>query len=131
MTSARAFFCFQADPNVEIVLVAPFPIPEDVLGYYSKLLQVGGVENPEKRFRVVVPEYHDKLPAHISLSRMLYYSSYAIKRIKAIARGQFAYIVPGRVGEEELLVAAALGLPLLGPHPDMAESLSRKHIARR
>jgi hypothetical protein len=31
----------------------PFRLPEDILGYYAKLLSVGGVVNPEKRHRVV------------------------------------------------------------------------------
>ena len=49
--------CDLADPNVEVVLVVPFRLPEDILGYYAKLLAVGGVDSPEKRHRVVVPEY--------------------------------------------------------------------------
>ena len=32
--------CDLVDPNVEVVIVSPFPLPEDILGYYSKLLQV-------------------------------------------------------------------------------------------
>ena len=63
------------------------------------------MENPEARHRVVVPEYAPKFPNHLSLTRLLYYSVYALKRIKAIVKGRPAYIVPGvvRPGERALL----------------------------
>ena len=65
-------------------------------GYYSKLLEVGGVEDPGMRYRVVYPENFNRLSPHLSLSAMLLYSPAAMKRIRAFVLGRPAYIVPGR-----------------------------------
>lgn len=48
--------CNVQDENVDIIYVSPFPIPEDVAQYYHKLLQLGGVQNPDARVRFVYPE---------------------------------------------------------------------------
>ena len=50
--------CDLTDPNVEVIYVSPFPLSEDVEGYYEKLLNVGGVEQPRARYRIVYPENH-------------------------------------------------------------------------
>ena len=59
---------------------------------------------------------------HMSLTQVLLYSPRAIKRIKNFIRGKEAvsYIVPGKVGPEERLLAIKLGIPLLAPDPDVA-----------
>ena len=38
------------------------------------LLEIGGVPNPEKRYKVVVPENLDKFPRALSLACLLYTS---------------------------------------------------------
>lgn len=43
------------DPNVDVVLLAPFPIPVDLLAYYSKMLELAGVENIENRLHYITP----------------------------------------------------------------------------
>ena len=48
--------CAINDPLVDIIYVAPMEIAEDVLAYYEKLLEVGGVEDPKTRFKIIVPE---------------------------------------------------------------------------
>ena len=45
-----------ADPNVDVVYLVATPLPEEVRDYYTKLLAVGGVENPATRFRFICPE---------------------------------------------------------------------------
>ena len=58
----------------------------------------------------------------MSLTQVLLYSPRALKRIKNFMRGKemFSYIVPGKVGPEERLLAIQLGIPLLAPDPDLA-----------
>eukprot|EP00854_Cymbomonas_tetramitiformis_P001341 gene1341-1940_t len=129
--SQMSRLCDLADPNVDIVYVSPYPLPDDISGYYDKLLQVGGVDEPERRYRVVVPENHNRLPGHLSLTTMLYYSPYALNRIKAIIRGRKAYLVPGAVSHEEILLADRLGVPILASHPENAARLANKSAARQ
>ena len=60
--SQLARLCALGDPLVDVVYVAPFELPEDVMNYYLKLLAVSGIEEPEHRFRVIVPENVDRFP---------------------------------------------------------------------
>ena len=41
--------CEVKDPNVDVVYVAPFQMSEDLVLYYERLLEVGGVNNPKGR----------------------------------------------------------------------------------
>ncbi len=41
----------------------------------------------------------------------------ALKRVRAATSGRLGYVVPGLLGEEEVDLAVALGLPLLAPAP--------------
>ena len=50
------------DPNVDVIYVSPFTLTTDVYKYYVKILDLVEIENPEKRFNVVVPENYVKFP---------------------------------------------------------------------
>jgi hypothetical protein len=50
----------------------------------------------------------------------------AMKRIRAFVLGRPAYIVPGTVGDEDRQLAVELGIPLLGPSPEMCRGLGAK-----
>lgn len=43
------------DPNIDVILLAPFPIPVDLLAYYSKMLELAGVQNIENRLHYITP----------------------------------------------------------------------------
>ena len=92
--------------------------------------QVGGVEDPGGRCRIIYPENYERLPLNMSLSAQLLSSPRALKRIRAHVKGRPAYIVPGYVGDDEKDLAVALGLPLLAPHPSTVHALSKKSAAR-
>ena len=123
--------CALADPLVDIVYVAPFEINDDVRSYYAKLLEVGGVRNPEMRFKVVVPENIHRFPEHTSLAAALLYSPRALRQIRRYVRGQTAYIVPGVVGPEDKTLALYLKIPLLAADPDAAAVLGSKSGSKR
>eukprot|EP00798_Chlamydomonas_sp_ICE-L_P031417 gene31417-6585_t len=57
-------------------------------------------------------------------------SPHSLKRIKDALRGRMAYMLPGSVNEEEVDLAVQLGVPMLGPAPYTAKTLSRKSAAR-
>ena len=126
-----ARLCCVSNLNVDAVYVAPYPIGEDLEGYYSKLLEVGGVKKPSKRYRIIYPENYKHLPAQLSLTNALLCSPKAMKRIQMLIKGRAAYIVPGTVGPEEVDLAAALNIPLLSPLPEVSRSLSSKSGARQ
>lgn len=64
--------------------------------YYFKLLQVGGILDPNARLRLVHPENYDRLQPSLSLTRLLLYSPAALKRIRAFVAGRPAFIVRAR-----------------------------------
>ena len=115
-----------ADPNVEIVFICPYQLEAEALQYYFKVLRRAGVQDPESRVLILVPELVKRLPGHLSLTRMVLMSSKLMKCLASVVKGKCAYIVPGVVGQEELTLAAKLNLPLLGPEPKVAQILSTK-----
>lgn len=81
------------------------------------MLEIGGVESPEQRFKVVVPENYHRFPPHFSLATLLLYSPRALRRISAFCRGRAAYIVPGAV--------------TLGCMPQRARESSKQAVIRQ
>ena len=118
-------------PGVDVLYVAPFPLNDDVAHYFAKVLEIGGVEEPQKRYKTVVPENYHRFPAHFSLTLLLLYSPRALRRIANFCRGKPAYIVPNVVGPEELRLSMALGIPLLAPEPRVAAVFGSKSGAKR
>ena len=68
------------EPSVDVLYVAPFPLNDDVAHYFAKVLEIGGVEEPQKRYKVVVPENYHRFPPHFSLTLLLLYSPRALRR---------------------------------------------------
>lgn len=54
------------DPRVTIIYVTN-TLPEEVLAYYYKLLEIAGI-NFENRLHLIFPENFNKFPSHYSLS---------------------------------------------------------------
>lgn len=77
----------------------------EVLSYYSKVLKIGGVTNPEKRFTVLASENNNKFPSHFSLTQLILYSPKCIKRLQRLAEDKFTYIVPGIMSFDEVKLA--------------------------
>jgi len=123
--------CDMADPDVDVVLLVPAPLPEEIRDYYTKLLAVGGVENTAARFRFICPENYNRLPATFSLATLLLYSPRALKRILTFIGHRPAYIVPDAVGADDIRVSMRLGLPLLGPDDRLSTLYSSKSGCKR
>lgn len=132
--------CFQAaqmmrladlqDPDVDIILVAPFRIEEVALQYYYNTLKLAGAVNPEKRVQLLVPEHAKRLPPNLSLTKIVLMSSKMMKCLASLVKGKVAYIVPGVVSNDELTLAAKLNLPLLSAEPKVAQVLGTKSGAK-
>eukprot|EP00948_MAST-09A_sp_MAST-9A-sp1_P004114 g4114.t1 len=126
-----ARLCGIMDQNTEIIYVAPCVVNSDVKSYYKKLLSVTG-EDVSTRYKIIFPENVERFNQHMSLTQVLLYSPRAIKKLKHFIKGRRdqCIIVPRYIGPEEKKLAIELGVPLLGPDPDLAESLSIKSGAK-
>lgn len=122
--------CDIADPDVEVVYVSPFPLSEDLLHYYNKMLTVGGIAVPQSRYRIVHPENWEVFPRHMTLTQLVLYSPRCLRKIKNICRGKVAYLAPGIVGRDEFLLSLELGVPCLGPDPKVADLYGTKSGAK-
>jgi hypothetical protein len=66
------------DPNVDVIYVCPYPLTKEIYNYYLKILELVEIEEPEKRFIVIVPENYVEFPKHFSLTQVLLYSPKAL-----------------------------------------------------
>ena len=122
--------CCVADPDVECVLVTPGGVDDDVLQYYLRLLDAGGVADAAARVCVASPELAPRLPAGLSLAQQLLSSPRALRRVRAFCRGREAYLVPAESAPEALELCVALDIPMLAPDPALAAHFSRRATAR-
>lgn len=131
--SQLARLCDLEDPNVEILLVTPFPIDDDGLQYMIKILNVGGVYDIEKRLSVVHTQTENYYFSSngSSLSTSLLLSTRTLRNIKSICAGKNAYIVPGICDSFDFRIAFKLRLPILGPDPATASVYASKSGAKR
>ena len=95
------------------------------------MLEIGGVTNPEKRYKIVIPENVHRFPHTLSLASLLLYSPKALRRIVNFCRGKRAYIIPSIVGPDERKLAVELGIPLLAPPPSAAATFGSKSGSKR
>lgn len=127
-----ARLCDLADPNVSIIYVSPNPVTEELLQYYYRLLEVGGVKDAKSRIRFIVPENAPRFHPSITLSCALLYSPRAMARLRNFVRGREAYIVPGSTtSRTEVQLCVALGVPLFAGSDRAAMAFSSKSGARR
>ncbi|XP_055365677.1 IQ motif-containing protein H isoform X2 [Betta splendens] len=132
--------CDIKDENVEVIYVCSQHLEEDILQYYTRLLNGVSHESDtettevpvSRRFVVLTPEALHYFPTHnMCLSTLLKYSPCTLTRIKNLIRGKQAYIVGGVTHADDLAVADELGVPVLGPEPGIARLYSTKSGGRR
>ena len=69
------------DPNVDVIYVSPYTLTGEVYKYYMKILELVEIEEPAKRFHLVVPENYVRFHEHLSLSQAMLYSPKALRQI--------------------------------------------------
>lgn len=120
-----------ADPSVELVYAAPFALSQYQLAYHEKFLALQSISTLPKRFVPIFPEMVEKLPNHLSLSQMMWSSSTAMKKLRFhTRRAKQAMIIPRSLGWAEKRIANYLNIPLLGPDPVIAETLSSRSFLK-
>jgi len=119
------------NPLVDIIYVCPFDLNQDIINYYTKVLEIGNIEHPETRFTIILPDKAHKLPCYMSTSTLLLYSPKTVKKIRILAKGKPAYIVPGIVSQDDIKLSIALGMPILSGEPQKSQLYSSKSGCRR
>ncbi|CAJ1030550.1 hypothetical protein Q4I30_005542 [Leishmania utingensis] len=119
------------DPRVQLVVVVPVRPEAEVQQYYTSLLAESGVPTVAGRLTFVVPENTQRLPAGMSLTRIVLLSPRLLKLLSALCTGKPAYIVPGVVGAEELTLATQLNIPLLSSEPRLVQGYGSKSGCKR
>ena len=103
------------DSNVEIIYISPHELNQDIILYYTSIMETFGVENPRERFHIVIPDAYKQYPPHFSVSELLLLSPKTIQNIKKKIEkeNKEAYIVPGGVSKTEVEISILLGVPIL------------------
>mmetsp|Transcript_125327 Transcript_125327/g.217268 ORF Transcript_125327/g.217268 Transcript_125327/m.217268 type:complete len:953 (-) Transcript_125327:255-3113(-) len=118
--------CDLRDPNVTLIYVSPFPVAPSVVQYYMKILGSQGVVGAEDRVTFLHPQHSQSMPKNVPLTKSVLWCSPLLKVLKKLTEDKVAYLVPGVVGPDELILAATLMLPMLGPDPSNAKALATK-----
>ena len=103
------------DSNVEIIYISPYELNNDIIVYYTSIMETFGVEKPQERFHVIIPDEYKNYPPHFSVSELLLLSPNTIRNIKKKLEKEKkeAYIVPGSVSKTEVELSILLGVPIL------------------
>eukprot|EP00667_Euglena_gracilis_P002148 EG_transcript_2144 len=118
--------CDLLDPNLSVVYITPQPVERAVVQYYMKMLLARGVRGVEDRLTFLHPEVMDRVPPDVSLAKGALWSARLQRQLKELSRDQDAYVVPGKVGPEDVELAIRLNLPLLAGNPLDAPDLFAK-----
>jgi IQ domain-containing protein H len=105
------------DPNVDILFVSAFEMSPEIIGYYTKILELGNIKEVNSRLTLLSPDYSSCMPTHLSTTRALLYSPKSISAIRAMTKHRTAYIVPGVMSKDEVELSVLLKVPVLGGDP--------------
>ncbi|KRX03040.1 hypothetical protein PPERSA_08115 [Pseudocohnilembus persalinus] len=119
------------DPLLELIYISPYDLPQEIINYYYKILELNGLEDFRNRLHFIWPENHQEFPTHTSTSKLLHYSPKAMKRIRNLVNGKYAYMVPGYPSNDDVKLATELNIPLYSGKPQQVLSLSTKSGAKR
>ena len=103
------------DSNIEIIYISPYELNQDIIIYYTSIMETFGIENPRERFHIIIPDAYKLYPKHFSVSELLLLSPNTIRNIKKKIEQEKkeAFIVPGSVSKTEVELSILLGIPIL------------------
>ena len=119
------------DPNVDILFISAFEMSPEILGYYTKILELGNIQEVNSRLTFLAPDISPHIPSHCSTTRALLYSPGCISTIKGMIKHKTAYIVPGVMSKDEVELSVLLKVPVLGGDPYKCSLFSTKSGSKR
>jgi len=87
-------------------------LQREIINYFYKICELGDIPNYRERIHFIWPENYSLFSEDYPLCKLLYYSPLAMKRIKEISNGKFAFIIPGVSSSDMRLLAVYLGIPI-------------------
>lgn len=122
-----------ADPNVEIVYISPIEFGANELAYIDKFLNVMNINTYPRRLKFIVPDLVKRMPAHVPLAHLLWYSSSTLRKLKTIVSSKSCNVmlIPSDVGWAEKRIANFLNIPMLSPEPNVAAVLMTRSQSKR
>eukprot|EP01034_Spumella_vulgaris_P021953 gene21953-28033_t len=122
-----------ADPDVTMVYITPCQLSNYEVAYHEKFLSLLGVSILPKRLHFITPEMIPNLPPHLSLAQVLWCSTGAMRKLKALIRRHSNHVVlqPACLGWVEKRLANYLNIPLLATDPSVAETVSSRSFMKR
>ena len=103
--------------GIDVVYISSTFIPQDIIRYYNKVLQLIGIPAPHRRVHFLVPSKCEEFPPHISIASKILYSRDTIKKIRDIVNGRYAVLVGGVPSNDDIKLAVYLGYPILSGNP--------------
>lgn len=119
------------DPNVEIVFVSAFEMTPEIVGYYTKILELGNIQDVGKRLTLLAPDSLSSLPIHLSTTRAILYCPRLMNTLKTMTRYKPAYIIPGVMSKDEVELSVAIRIPVLAGDPYKSSLFSTKSGSKR
>ena len=101
------------NPDIEIIYIIPYELPEGIISYYFSILDKLGIKNINQRVTFLIPDATDYLPLNYSLSKLLFFSKKTLQKIKNLVKNKNSYIIPGIIGDIEEQLSLALNIPIL------------------
>lgn len=121
------------DPNVHVVYVSPIQFTPQELSNHTEFLSMIGIDmTGTNRLHFIVPELMSRLPAHMPLSQILWYSTTAIRKIKNLIKTYpNAVLIPSTLSWAEKKLSSLFNVPLLSPDPGVATMLENRSFIKK
>ena len=114
------------DPNVKIIYIIPYELPDEIISYYFSIMDNLGIKDIDNRVQFIIPEAANYLPLNYSLTKLLFFSPKSLEKIKNFVGKKKSYIIPGLVGDFEEYISVALNIPMLMGTKDNVDLIFNK-----
>jgi hypothetical protein len=102
------------NPNKHIVYLLPFPIDEETINYYYKIMELEEIPNYKERVSFIEVDPQVNFTSRLNVSTKLYYNSKAIRKLKKKIKDFAAYFVISYPSLVDIKLSAYLNIPILG-----------------
>ena len=101
---------------LDLILITPKPISEEVRNYYFRILEIGGVHSPKTRVTFLHPDILDKHLLFKRTSSLLYFSHKTCQKIKQLTQSRKSYLVCSSPTLFDAKLSVVLNLPIFSGH---------------